>query len=164
MQTRWRDVSCTISSFVPSQTPRNQSVSTPQKSLYLSFLPTAAFLPSSTASSTRFFPKHAHGVAERKNIQAGAGGVECTGGDGRVCCIYHTRGDLQQNDRFITIILFSWLREAKIEIKIEIQVIIQPYLVGIGPNRLFEGETRSCKFNSIQFNKDNYCYYIILLN
>ena len=31
-----------------------------------------------------------------------------------------------QNDRFITIILFSWLREAKIEIKSEIQLIAQP--------------------------------------
>ena len=50
--------------------------------------------------------------------------VGCTGGDGRVHCIYHTRQGVRQNDRFIAIILFSWSREAKI--KIEIQLMAQP--------------------------------------
>ena len=61
-----------------------------------------------------------------KRTFSSGGGVECTGGDGRVPCIYHTRHGVWQNDPFITIILLSWLREAKIEIEIEIQLIAQP--------------------------------------
>ena len=71
VQTRWRNISCTISWFIPSQTPLNRSVSTQQNSLYLSSRPKDAFLPS---SSTRFFSKHALEirVAESEHFQVGA--------------------------------------------------------------------------------------------
>ena len=53
VQTRLHDISCTISSFVPSQTPR--SVSTTQNLLYLFSWPKAAFLPSSNVFFNTFF-------------------------------------------------------------------------------------------------------------
>ena len=58
-------------------------------------------------------------------------------GDGRVRCIYHTRHGVRQNTRFITIISFSRSGEGKIEIKIEIQLIAQPYMIGTFRNIFF---------------------------
>ena len=69
--------SCTITLFVPSQTPQNWSVSTPQNSLYLSSRPKAVFLPSSSCLLLHVFSKHAMairtGMAESENLQAGVG-------------------------------------------------------------------------------------------
>ena len=86
-------------------------------------------LPSSFTHffQTRTGNMHWHGW---KRKLSGGGGAECTGGDERVRCIYHTRPGMRQNDRFITTILFSWSREAKIEIEFEIQSIGQPYCIG----------------------------------
>ena len=138
LQTRSRDIPCTISLFVPSQTTRNRSLSTTQNSLYLSSQPKAALLPSSAVLFYTFFPNThwQYAPAWLKVKIFGQGGAECTGGDGRVRCIYLTRHGVRQNDRFITIILFSWSREAKIEIESEIQLIAQPYTTPVHRNRL----------------------------
>ena len=84
-----------------------------------------------------------------KRKLSGVGGAECTGGDGMVCCIYHTRHGVRQNDHFITIILFSWSREAKIEI--EIQLITQPYCES--HQHISQNKTKKMRIKKRQWRK-----------
>ena len=69
-------------------------------------LPFCHLWPSSSARvfQTPTGNMHQHGW---KRKFSGGWGAECTGRDGRVCCIYHKRHGVWQNDCFITIILFS---------------------------------------------------------
>ena len=96
----------------------SESDSSKQKCFNTMEIASPVFLTKGLISSTVFFYmffQNMHwqyalairsGMAESENFRGG-GGAECTGGDGRVCCIYHTRHGVRQNDRFIAIILFS---------------------------------------------------------
>ena len=58
------------------------------------------------SSSTRFSKTRTGNMHRRswKRKFSGGGGAECTGGDGRVRCIYHTRHCVRQNDRYYVIL------------------------------------------------------------
>ena len=130
VQTWSHDTSCTISLFVLSQTPWNQSVSTPQNSLYLSIRPKAEFLPSSTSTSTSFFKTHrqyALAWLKAKIFRRGRGGAECT--VGRKGFAAFTTQDTAC-DRMI---ILSWLScfydRGNPKLKLNFKLIAQPYFV-----------------------------------